>query len=299
MPGLYTILPLAWIILLLAFGTGRRAMAGKPFFPAVPADARYGEVACSGGGSGSVWRRMFGASRCLVVAVTRHGGDPARLIVAPAFPFSVLPLPGFAALDIDVPLSALARVTPGRRGIQPALRIEFHDRPAIDLIVADEIALVAALGPVPVQIAEGKRPLQKAGESLARRKRFARALICAWGMIALLIGGTGLVSDLTVRLHGLSTTGTLVGFAGKQGVVRYRAQGIDYTLMSSFGPGTWKPGDTETVIYLKDDPSRTIEGSSLVALSGMTLLGLVVALAGLFGARIIPGWQVPPTARQP
>jgi hypothetical protein len=295
MPGLTWILPIAWILLILAFGTVRRALAGKPFFPAIPADARYGEVAGSGGGTGSFWNRLAGANRCLVIAVTRDD----RLIVTPAFPFSILPLPGLSTLDCNVPLSGLARVTPGRRGIQPALRLEFLDPAlrAFDLVVADEIAFVAALGRVPVQIAAKGRPLQQAGSSLARRKRFARALLVAWGLIALLLDGTGLVSDLTVRAHGVATQGTLIGFAGKQGVVRYRAQGIDYTMASSYGPGTWKPGDTETVIYLKDDPSRTVEGSSLATLSAMTLLGLVVALAGLFGAKIIPGWRVPEGVR--
>jgi hypothetical protein len=294
MPGLTWILPIAWIVLILAFGTVRRALARRPFFPAVPADARYGEVAGSGGGISGFWNRLAGANRCLVIAVTRDD----RLVVTPAFPFSILPLPGLGMLDCDVPLSALAQVTPGRRGIQPALRLAFSD-PALrpfDLVVADEIAFVAALGPVPVQ---KDRPLQKAGSSLARRKRFARALLVAWGLIALLLGGTGLVSDVTVRSHGIATQGTLVGFAGKQGIVRYRADGIDYTMASSYGPGSWKPGDTETVIYLKDDPSRTVEGSSLATLIAMSVLGLVVALAGLFGAKVIPGWSIPDSVKRP
>jgi len=289
MPGLLILVPFVWIALVFAFGAWRRARSGKPMVPRIPPGATFGETACSGRALGGL-RRLSGANNCLIVSV-----DQSRLNVALAFPFSLFPMPGPGALEVDVPLSEIARVTPGRRLWQDVLTIEFVDttRPGIELVLRDEAGFVAALGSDLARRTQqfAPRPLRqgKAGPRLGAR--IGRVFVCIWGVGALVGSGIGLSADLTVRAHGVATTGVLIAFQGKQGIVRYRVDGVDYTMISNSGRGTWVPGQTETIYYLRNDPAHAIEGGSLPFLALFALAGLITLAFGVFGPRLIPGWS--------
>jgi len=285
MTGLIAIVPFVWIGLIIAFGVWRRVQSGKPVAPRVPPGAAFGETMCSGRVLGGMLARLGGANNCLVVTV-----DRGRLGVSFAFPFNLLPMPGFGALDIDLPVSAIARVTPGRRLWQHVLRIDFTDlnRKPVELVVRNEAGLVAALGPGFVR-PDADRPLQsKSGRRLSTR--FSRVVLCIWGTAFMIGSGVGVAGDLAVRAHGRSARAVMIGFANRQAVLRYQANGVYYTMPSHFN-GAWKMGQTETVFYLPGNPAQAIEGGMLPLEALMMLVGLTVLIFGLIGGRLIPGWS--------
>jgi len=187
------------------------------------------------------------------------------------------------------------RVTPGRRLWQDVLTIGFvdADRPDIELMLRDEAGFVAALGPDPARRAQqfAARPLRQGKAGPRLRSRIARVFLCIWGAGALIGSGIGLSADFTVRAHGVATTAELIEFQGKQGVVRYRVDGIDHTMISNFGRGSWVPGQTETVYYVRDDPSHAVEAGNLGFLALFAVAGLIALVLGLIGPRLIPGWS--------
>lgn len=285
MNGLIILVPLVWIGLFIAFGVWRRMQSGKPVAPRVPDGAAFGETRVSGRVLGGVLQRLSGANNCIVVAV-----DRGRLSVGLAFPFSVLPMPGLGKFDIDVPITAIARITPTRRLWQHALRIDFIDpnQDSLELVVRNEAGLVAALGPNLMQFG-ADRPLQaKSGARFG--PRFARVFMVLWGTVFMVASGFGVARDLAIRVHGVATTGVAIGFEGKSAVIRYRADGIDYTLQSHFN-GNWQIGQSETVYYQRDNPVQATEGDMLLLTAGMMMIGLIVLIFGLFGPRLIPGWS--------
>ena len=74
-------------------------------------------------------------------------------------------------------------------------------------------------------------------------------------------------------------------------MVRYRVDGIDHTMISNFGRGSWVPGQTETVYYVRDDPSHAVEAGNLGFLALFAVAGLIALVLGLIGPRLIPGWS--------
>jgi hypothetical protein len=285
MAGIFVLVPFVWIALVVAFGLWRQVQAGKPIAPRVPAGADFGETMCSGRVLRGVLGALGGANNCLVVVV-----DRGRFCVSFAFPFNLLPFPGLGALNVDVPVASVARITPGRRLWQRVLRIDFVDldRAPVELVVRDEARLVAALGPS--LVAPGAdRPLRS-----TTRPRFdlvfARAILAIVGTGLAVGGGTGLVQDLTLRANGTATTAVMVGYEGRRALVRYHAAGRDYTMASHFN-GDWSLGETETVIYLPDNPDQATESADLLLAVLLTTMGVVFLTAALFGGRLIPGWS--------
>jgi hypothetical protein len=284
MNGLFAIVPFAWIGLFIAFGVWRRVQSGKPVAPRVPPGAAFGETGCSGRILGGVMQRMGGASNCLVVVV-----DRGRFSVRLAFPFSVLPMPGLGRYEFDVPIATIARVTAQRRMWQNILRIDFTtpDRAPIELTLRNEAGLVAALGTAATVDRTDRALRAKTGMRL--RTWFTRGFMCLWGTVVLAVSGSGLIDALALRANGQATTGVVLNLVGKIAMVRYRVDGSDYTLPSRFS-GNWKPGQTETIFYLRNDPSQASEdGTAQVDAIGM-MIGLLVLILGLFGPRLIPGW---------
>jgi hypothetical protein len=285
MAGVFVVIPFVWIALVIAFGVWRQVQSGRPVAPRVPAGAAFGETMCSGRVLGGVLRALGGANNCLVVVV-----DRGRFWVSFAFPFNLLPFPGLGALNIEVPIAAIARITPGRRLWQRVLRFDFVDlnRPPVELLVRNEAGLVAALGSA--LVAPGAdRPLRsKTGprlEFLASRVLLA---ILATGFI--FGGGSDLVQDLSMRAQGTATPAVMVGYSGREAVLRYRADGSDYTMISHFN-GNWTLGERETVYYLPGHPAQAIEGANLPFAMMFIIIGLMLLTFALMGGRLFPGWS--------
>jgi hypothetical protein len=282
---LFVMVPPVWIGLIIAYGVWQRVQTGKPVAPRVPPGAAFGETMCSGRVLRGLLARIGGANNCLIVSV-----DRGRFVVSLAFPFNLLPIPGLGALDIDVPISTVARVTPGRRLWQHVLRIDFTDinRAPVELVVRDEARLVAALGPRLVQPGADRALQSKSGARLSTR--FQRLMLTIVGAGLLIGGGAGVFSDLAVRAHGITTTGVAVGFSGKQALIRYQVDGMPYVMESHIN-GAWKIGETETVIYLRDNPAQAIEGANLLIALLFMAAGLILLSFGLWWGRLIPGWS--------
>jgi hypothetical protein len=128
----------------------------------------------------------------------------------------------------------------------------------------------------------------KTGPRFATRLQRVLLAIIATGFI--IGGGSGLVEDLTMRAHGTATTAVMVGYSGRRAIVRYHAQGSDYTMASHFN-GDWTLGETETVLYRPDNPAQAIEGANLKFVTLFMGIGVLLLGFALFGGRLIPGWS--------
>ena len=286
-PPLFFAVSFVWIGLVVAFGIWRRLRSGKPIVPRIPGGAAFGEAGCSGSVVGRFPASMMSANRCLLVYVA-----DGRLVVTLVFPLSLMPMRPLKNLDFDVAISAVARVTPVRRFWQDMIHIDFvdTDRPSIDLTIKDEIGLFAALGQTRPAWPGNTRELKKGNARGGWRRIFTRVFLCIWGCGFLYGSSTQIASDLAIRAHGLQTTGTLVEFSGKNGVVRYRVAATEYMLASSFGEGMWVVGQTETVIYDRDNPARATEKALLPLVCLMVLPGFIALIFGIFGTRVITFW---------
>ncbi len=289
MPDLLIVIAFVWIGLVMGFGAWRRAQSGKPMFPRVPQGAAFGETMCSGRVLRGWTGRLGGATNCLIVFVD-HGRFGAKF----AFPLNFFPMAGTRGLEFDVPVSAISAIVPGRRFRQDALRIDFSDpnRAPIELIVRDEVGLVAALGLAPTCV-NAARPLRNAPKGARLSRRIPRIFMCIWGGVFMIAGGFGIASDLSVRANGELASGTAIHVEDKNTIVQYRVHGVDYTLVSHFN-GLWTLGETEPIIFRRDDPTRATEGGMLTFVTFMTFIGLLVFVIGLFGPRLIPGWSYVP-----
>lgn len=272
---------LCWVVLLMGYGAIARAQQGRAIAPRVPPNADFGETMCSGRVIGGTLFGRANLNNCLVVWVA--GG---RLRVDIAFPFGLIPMIG-SGLVIDCPLGAIRRISALRKYLQPVLRFEFADpdRPPVDLVIRNEVALLTALGRQPD---EATRPL-RARTGMRFDRLFARVITGLVGAVFIVVGTTGLASDLMVRAKGVETPAVVEGFAGKSAILRYHFAGQDYRIASQFN-GTWHVGDATSVIVMPANPDAAAESGLLrihVLFTGLAALFLAIAL---LGARL-PGWS--------
>lgn len=272
------------IVLSFARAAWRRAERGAPMIPRIPPDARFGEAGASGRTLGGWLARLGSANRCLLVYV-----DRGRLVVTLAFPYSLVAMPGLAALETDVPLAAIAAVTAGKRMGQSVLRIDFADRERtpIELIVEDEAGLVAALG-LP---AGGNRALRHRSLGTRIARLMPRAFLCLWGTFAAGFGGSGLIADLAMRDGAIAAQATVEWAGPKRALMHFDANGRSYTVRPGFTP---LPGTgTITVYYPPEHPERAVVGEALIFETLFACLGTIALAFGIFGSRLVPGWQAP------
>lgn len=100
----------------------RRRARGAPVLFRDVADALFIERDASGNSNRSWMTKLGGASRCLVVAVTR-----TRLIVRPRFPFNLMFLPEIYGLEHDVPLDRVTRADFDDGWLKKGVRVNLRD----------------------------------------------------------------------------------------------------------------------------------------------------------------------------
>ncbi len=132
--------PFVWIGGGIVVSILYRRLHGKPVVPRMPRDTNYKELTASGWDDGNWLRRLGGANRCLMVAVTDR-----ELIVTPFFPFTLLFLPEIYGLELSVPLVRIRNVGRGRRLFRDCVLVETADGRKLGLIVRDPDAFVRAL----------------------------------------------------------------------------------------------------------------------------------------------------------
>lgn len=140
-PDWFFFFPLLWIAGWIAASVIYRRIHGKPIFPGAPEGAVYKERSASGSNNGHWLRRIGGANRCLIVAVTGR-----ELVVTPFFPFNLLFLPEIYGLEIRTPLSRIRKVEEHRWFFRDSVVVEFDDGQSMRLILRDPAAFKRALG---------------------------------------------------------------------------------------------------------------------------------------------------------
>lgn len=116
------LIPLGWLALVVTVSILFRRSRGKPIlFFSVP-NALFQERAASGHSNDTWWRRLGGASGCLVVALTVD-----RLVIRPFFPFNLMFLPEMYGLEVDVPRADVTTATVEPGLFRPSVRVGFRD----------------------------------------------------------------------------------------------------------------------------------------------------------------------------
>ena len=139
-------LSVLWVAAMVGASVLYRRSRGKPIvFRSVP-DAVFVESAASGHSNRTWFTKLAGASRCLVVAVTRN-----RLIIRPRFPFNLMFLPEVYGLEHDVPVDRVTRLEVGLgRSWSTSVRLELRDPDDtlqdLTLYLQNPSAFVKALG---------------------------------------------------------------------------------------------------------------------------------------------------------
>jgi len=114
---------------------------GRSIRPSLPTDALFAESGASGNSERSFITRIGGASRVLLVCVTRR-----EFVVESIFPFNVYMYENPFDLEHRVPIKSLTSV---EEGIKGAVFVSFNDSEhqahKLRLIVKNPAALVAAL----------------------------------------------------------------------------------------------------------------------------------------------------------
>jgi hypothetical protein len=119
---LFWIVGILWIVGLFAVSVIYRRMTRKPvLFFTVP-KAIFIRHTASGFCLDKWWRRLGGASNCLVVAISQQ-----RLIIRPLTPFNLMFMPEFYGLEYDVPLNKIVTVSPYRYFSRSGLRVVLRD----------------------------------------------------------------------------------------------------------------------------------------------------------------------------
>ena len=118
----HTALAVIWLPIVIALSIAYRHWLGKPVFFFGIRDAEFQERGASGHIADNWWRRLGGASGCLVVAVHQQ-----RLIVRPWFPFNLMFLPEIYGLEHDVPLDCVVSVQVEDAFWRQRVRIVFFD----------------------------------------------------------------------------------------------------------------------------------------------------------------------------
>ena len=113
---------IAWFSLLIIASVVHRRAKGRPILSWSVPGARYFHRFASGHSHKSFFTKLGGASNCLIVAVTND-----RLIVRPFFPFTLMFLPEFYALDVDVPLSSVEGAELKKGALHQRVHIWFRD----------------------------------------------------------------------------------------------------------------------------------------------------------------------------
>jgi hypothetical protein len=114
---------------------------GRAVRPTLPPDALFAESGASGNSERSLMTRMGGASRVLLVWVTRR-----ELVVESIFPFNVFMYGNPYDLEHRVPIRSLTSVEEGTKG---AVLVSFHDAEyqshTLRLLLKNPRALIATL----------------------------------------------------------------------------------------------------------------------------------------------------------
>ena len=131
--------PLLWIGGWITASVIFRRIHGRPILPRMPSGARYSERMASGWDDGNWLRRLGGANRCLMVAITER-----ELIVTPFFPFNLLFLPEIYGLELRVPLASIRNVEPGRRLFRDCMIVETTEGRRLGLILRNPQAFMFA-----------------------------------------------------------------------------------------------------------------------------------------------------------
>lgn len=132
--------PFLWISGCIAVSIIYRRIHDKPIIPRMPSGTRYKERAASGWDDGNWLRRLGGANRCLMVAVTDR-----ELIVTPFFPFTLLFLPEMYGLELRVPLAGIRNIGSGRRLFRDCVLVETANDRKLGLILRDPEAFIRAV----------------------------------------------------------------------------------------------------------------------------------------------------------
>lgn len=104
-PAWLMLVPLVWIAGWVTLSVCVRHLKGKPIFPKAPPGSLFVEKRGSGRSLRTIWTRLGGANKCLLVAVTHES-----LLVTPQFPFNLMFLPEIYDLDFEVPRSEVTSI---------------------------------------------------------------------------------------------------------------------------------------------------------------------------------------------
>jgi hypothetical protein len=120
---------------------------GRSIRPALPADALFGETGASGHSEATFVTRHAGASRCLLVSVTKR-----EFVVATMFPFNVYMYNNPLDLEHRVPIGSIRNVW---QADEKSVRVSFVD-PAqkahtLRLVLKDPAKFLGALNALHVR----------------------------------------------------------------------------------------------------------------------------------------------------